>query len=393
MKRIKLLRAVFLVLLVALCGRLYYVQVLSADELTAAAHSQQLIPVLQENSKGVIYDRNMVPLTGVNQNYYYLIHKENLNRSVLLLLQQMEAEPAGEKGEDYLVYRTSVYLPSANELLLKRHKAYGFAVDVHYEDGQLAMPLLSDLEQMYGYLLQKDKAAFYFLGNAAGGLTYGRGITESRADAGTKAASLITTLDANLQKQVEGALASCDAAGCVMVCDVRNGQILAMASRNSENTETADNLAVEKAYPLGTLYGFIGPMADSLDMDPTGAAKALKLGAPVFDGYPGEDAGRLDKKRTTATASQLCRILATLDNGGEAVPLSLVVSTVPEEGIPCLEIAGDVDEALEKLRKTLTAKPLTGDGWAVGYQDDYGIVVHLDCGNPEDIYRLLAACL
>ena len=148
MRRIRAMRTVLMVLLLVLCGRLYYVQILCADELTAAAQGQQMIPVLQENGKGVIYDRNKNPLTGTDRAYYYLIHKDNLTAEAEQLLASMETEPAGQKGEDYLVYRTTVYRPAASYLLQKNYRAYGFSVDVRYGENQAAAPLVADLDQM-----------------------------------------------------------------------------------------------------------------------------------------------------------------------------------------------------------------------------------------------------
>ena len=198
MRRARVLRTVFLVLLMLLCGRLYYVQILCADELTAAAHGQQMIPVLRENGKGVIYDRNMEPLTGTDRAYYYLIHKEDLTAGAERQLALLEAEPAGQKGEDYLVYRTTFYVPNASELLQNQYQAYGFAVDVRYGDDQTAGPLITDLDVMYDRLLQKQEASFYFLGNAAGGLFRGTGVTPDGENA---SAGLITTIDASLQQK------------------------------------------------------------------------------------------------------------------------------------------------------------------------------------------------
>ncbi len=389
MRRTKWIRNVFLILLLLLCGRLYYVQILCADELTAAAHGQQMIPVVQENGKGTIYDRNMTPLTGTDRVYYYLIHKDNLTAGAERQLTRMEAEPAGKKGEEYLVYRAGRYVPSAGFVLQKQYKAYGFCVDVRYGEKQTAAALVTDLDEMYDGLLQKEEPTFYFLGNGAGDLMRGTGMTKERTSGDV--AGIITTIDLPLQKEIEGMFEDIDATGCAVVTDVVTGQILAMVSRGGEQ---APNLAVEKAYPMGAAYGLVRKTAAILDVTPPDVARALELGTPVFDNYPGETAGEvLKQQQTTATVAQVSQMLVTLANQGDAVPLSLIMSTVQEERVPCIASAEETGAALEKLQGELTQKPLTGDGWSAGYVGADVIAIHLEEGNPKKIYHLVADCL
>lgn len=390
MRQIRAMRTVLMVLLLVLCGRLYYVQILCADELTAAAQGQQMIPVLQENGKGVIYDRNKNPLTGTDRAYYYLIHKNNLTAEAEQLLVSMETEPAGQKGEDYLVYRTTVYRPSASYLLQKKHRAYGFSMDVRYGENQAAAPLVADLDQMYDALLQKRDPAFHFLGNAAGGLIHGRGVY-SGSGGDESGGTLMTTLDLELQKTIEAVFAETGVSGCAVVTDCRTGQVLAMVSRGGETDEKGAgvNLAVEQAYPLGKAYALVQKTAVICGQTPADTAPSLGMGMPVFENYPGEDTGVLDGKRTTATAVQVSQALATIASGGNAVPLTLVMSAMKEKSIPCMEMTGDEGMALEQLCGQLAEKPLIGDGWAVGYSGTYAIVVYLEEGEVAEIYSLL----
>lgn len=390
MRRIRAMRTVLMVLLLVLCGRLYYVQILCADELTAAAQGQQMIPVLQENGKGVIYDRNKNPLTGTDRAYYYLIHKDNLTAEAEQLLASMETEPAGQKGEDYLVYRTTVYRPAASYLLQKNYRAYGFSVDVRYGENQAAAPLVADLDQMYDGLLQKREPVFYFLGNAAAGLIHGRGVY-SGSDGDESGGTLMTSLDLGLQKTIEAVFTETDATGCAVVTDHRTGQVLAMVSRDGKMDETGTgvNLAVEQAYPLGKAYALVQKTAAICGQTPADTASALGMGVPVFEDYPGEDAGVLDGKKTTATAVQVSQVLATIASGGNAVPLTLVMSAMKEKSIPCMEMTGDEVTALELLCVQLAEKPLIGDSWAVGYSGTYAIVVYLEKGEVAEIYSLM----
>lgn len=398
MRRAKAMGMVFLILLFLLAGRLYYVQILCAEELTGAAHGQQMIPVLQENGKGAIYDRNKRPITGTDSAYYYLLHKDNLSTGATQLLDQIGASYAGQKGEDYLVYRTSHYVPRASFVLQKQWKAHGFCVNVRYGENQTAASFIADLDEMYCDMLKKEEPVFYFLGNGAGNLMNGTGMVEETAvSSRSEPAALITTIDLSLQQEIERFLLEEDCRGCVAVTDVRNGQILAMADNYGVGLKEAPNLTVEQAYPLGKIYNLIRKAAEVSGENPAETATMLGLGETVFANYPGEAVGSVASESTpTATVVQVSRILTILANGGKAVPLHFVMSTAREESVPCMEIRGDAAAAWLKLKSVFMEKPLTGDGWSAGYGGaggQYAVVVHTEKGHEEKILQHITARL
>ena len=201
----------------------------------------------------------------------------------------------------------------------------------------------------------------------------------------------MTSLDLGLQKTIEAVFTETDATGCAVVTDHRTGQVLAMVSRDGKMDETGTgvNLAVEQAYPLGKAYALVQKTAAICGQTPADTASALGMGMPVFENYPGEDTGVLDGKRTTATAVQVSQALDTIASGGNAVPLTLVMSAMKEKSIPCMEMTGDEVTALELLCVQLAEKPLISDGWAVGYSGTYAIVVYLEKGEGAEIYSLM----
>ena len=104
-KRICFLGCLTAALLLALSGRLYYIQIVCGQALLSGAESQQEIKVQSRGSRGTIYDRNMVRLTDTGESLFYLIKNEENTEDAKKLLEQIGAEPAGHKGEDYIVYR------------------------------------------------------------------------------------------------------------------------------------------------------------------------------------------------------------------------------------------------------------------------------------------------
>lgn len=392
MRRVKGFRVLWVLLLFLLVGRLYYIQVLCSPELTVVARGQQMVPVLQENSKGTIYDRNMNVLTGCEKAYYYLIHKDQLKEDTINLLQQMNAEPAGRRGQDYLVFRTTNYSPHRSHLLQEKGSAYSFCVNVRCGETQTAAYLITDLDEMYSELLTGSSPAFYFQGNGAGELIRGTGMIKGNVSGNgeKEATALVTTLDVELQKSIETLLEEEKMKGSVVVTDTATGHILAMASRTekTDSNETQLNLAVEQSYRLGETYNLIRQIADILDIKTKETAELLGLGTKVFDCYPEESAGKVTAgKKTTATAIQMNRILLTLANEGNQVPPALVMSIAKEESVPCMKLTGKKAEKLRKLQSGLSQKPFTGDGWALGYEGTYAVAIYAEKGNPEKIFQ------
>ena len=76
-KRNKRLLGTFVVLMILLTIRLYYIQIICHEELSKAAQSQYEIMVEGIDTRGMILDRNYVPLIGDANQYYYFIKKEN----------------------------------------------------------------------------------------------------------------------------------------------------------------------------------------------------------------------------------------------------------------------------------------------------------------------------
>lgn len=382
----KWLQVLFLALLLLLSGRIYYIQILCGQELKTAAQCQQVIPVLQENGSGIIYDRHMYPLTKTEKSYYYLIHKEYLSIEAKLLLEGIHAELAGKKDGNYLIYGAKKYRSDTSRLLQKQHHAYAFAVSRRCDDNPTAKSLVEDLDQMYLSSPERDEPAFYFLGNAAGGMIYGEGVVghEDLQIGGEAPAALFTTLDLALQEKVEKLFDDNDVSGCAVVTDTGTGQILAMVSR--EEDDFRRNLAVEEAYDLGKISDLIKQLSSASKCSFEDSAGKMGLGTAVFSDYPGEDVGTLSDKKATATAVQVSQFLTVLANQGQKLPLTMILSAVPEETIPCMTMTEKINTKMMKIQGALEENPLTDASWAVGYEDDYAVVLHMTTGSPRKLY-------
>lgn len=266
----------FMLCLCVLIGRLYYIQVICAAELTTGANRQQMIPVLHPYSRGTIFDRNMEKLTDDSCQYYYLVHRQNCTETFTRLMNLIEGEIAGTKGDDYLVYRAEVFQPTINFLLKENCQVYGFCVSSRYANEQVAAHLIgylntadgtgsSGLEKLYEERLRCDGANLHLVGDGIGQVIKGAGLVNTEA---VSASALVTTIDKNLQKQVENILAEKNLSGAVIVLETNSGQVLAMASSPTFNPNRLTeylasdgselvNKVTQGQYPPGSVFKIV----------------------------------------------------------------------------------------------------------------------------------------
>lgn len=278
-KRIKGLAIISAVFMLALCCRLFYIQVMCREELAQGALSQQIIKVQTRNDRGVIYDRNMIRLTDRCQCYYYLIRKENYDKGAQELLAGIGGQPAGAKGEDYLVFKADRYAEAATKRLIEVYDAYVFCGGSRYEDTQSAVHLIgyirdseetgaSGLEKMFQDRLASSSAKLLMMGDGIGRPIKGIGVTEEAEKTAISPSAVVTTIDSKLQKEVEQILEDSAVKGAVVVLDSKSGQVLAMASTpsfnpnrvgdylNSKQSELV-NKAVQGQYPPGSVFKIV----------------------------------------------------------------------------------------------------------------------------------------
>lgn len=278
-KRVKTLSVFTILLLVALAGRLYYIQIVCHPALSEGAKDQQVIHVQSENERGTIYDRNLVKLTDTCNTYYYLINRENCTVGLERIMKSIDAELAGTKGDDYLVYKTDHFNQAVNEKLRKEYDAYGFCRGSRYEDHQTAAHLIgyvsgenksgaAGLEKQFQSRLASQDSSLSMIGSGTGEPFYGIGVKETREREQISPSSLITTIDSALQKKVEIIMEEEGITGAVVVLQTETGQVLSMASTPTFNPNALEeylhsqsgelvNKAVQGQYPPGSVFKIV----------------------------------------------------------------------------------------------------------------------------------------
>lgn len=275
--RLELTAAVTTIIFAALACRLFYLQILSHDDLQAAAVSQYQVTVDGMDTRGQIFDRNLEPLTGGIQQYIYFLETDRLDGAAKKLLASISArcisvipeivtgsdgddgtDEAGDGGAEdgagpdprYTVYRSQIFDPTVNRRLKEEYGAYVLCTSARYSDSQTACHLLgylnesekkgvSGLEKACEQTLEAEDRKLVLWADSGGGLLSGVSPKLVGGES-LREGNLVTTLDRGLQRACEDILASRGASGAVLVSELKSGEILAWASSPVFNPNTVE---------------------------------------------------------------------------------------------------------------------------------------------------------
>ncbi len=252
-KRLQLLLGLAVLFWSVLAARLYYWQVVCHEELSAAAVSQYQVTAEGLDTRGAILDRNLQPLTGGTQQYYYFIKKERTDSRAMELLTAAGAEKVSAPqniSSGWDVYRTVYFDETVTWNLKEAYGVYTFSGMSRYSDNQTACHLIgylnqsenrgvSGLEQMYEEILKPEDRSLTLWADGVGSLLLNVPPKQSGKWTLTRN-HLVTTLDYGLQKFCESAFSTANLEGTVLVSDTESGEILAWVSSPSFNPNQID---------------------------------------------------------------------------------------------------------------------------------------------------------
>ena len=279
-------------LLLALVARLLWIQVMGGEDLSQAVCDQSLVSLEGANTRGLICDRNGLPLVGDEKRYLYVIRKKDLDYQAAKLLASMGARQTGSSG-GYYVYASEHYKKASGEKLTEKYHAYIMQASSRYQDHQTAVNLIgyvnqrdssgaAGLELMCDKQLRKSRCRLYAAADVKGNLLPGRGlIAESEKNHVSAAQGEVrTTLDKNLQEEVEKIIADYEDDCAVIVLKQSSGDVLAMACAPTFNPNDVTrhlgsgsdellNKATQGEYAPGSVFKIVV------------AAAALEQGIPA----------------------------------------------------------------------------------------------------------------
>ncbi len=300
-QRIHLMMVFLLLLFVILLGRLAFIQLYLGEKLSAEALTQRTRQInIEEYPRGAIMDRNRIPLTntGLTTALYAiptemtssghmssssldytakqiasLLHSENPYSIKKTLLQALIT------GEHAVRIASDLSEAEAREVKrqglpglvvapeIKRYREDGFAVHLlGYVDGGNPVRGLTGIERSYDEVLRQEEGAsgLVSIQDARGMAINGLKLRKPAATT-VKQGAVILTIDKRLQQVIEDVMNSRVKKGAVVLMDVRNKEILAMASRPVYNPYNIDEVIKNDtngslnnrclmSYPPGSLF-------------------------------------------------------------------------------------------------------------------------------------------
>ena len=99
------------VLILALVARLFWIQILGGEDLKQAACDQSLISLQGANTRGLIYDRNGLPMVADHKRYLYIIQKKDMDFQAAKLLASADAKETGSRGDYTSILPGSIKRP------------------------------------------------------------------------------------------------------------------------------------------------------------------------------------------------------------------------------------------------------------------------------------------
>ncbi|WP_434644107.1 penicillin-binding protein 2 [Thermoanaerobacterium thermosaccharolyticum] len=274
--RIIVLNIIITLLILGLLIRLFYIQYIKGETYAKIAVEQKIESLNLEKRRGEIYDRNLIPFVDrTSSEYIYAIPGMIVNKKTASIIlnkitgiSDLEIYKDLNSEKDIIKYKCKYTYKGNLPIGL-------FKMDIpqRYDSNSLARHVIGyygsisyGLENTFNKTLSSNgvESVAVFKDNYN---DYLKGLGVKIINSQNKVFSIETTLDYHIQKAVEDILDKNAINGAAVVLDVKNGDILAMASRpnydqnkvssylESKNEELMNKALME--YPPGSIFKII----------------------------------------------------------------------------------------------------------------------------------------
>ncbi|MBO5227176.1 MAG: hypothetical protein J6B17_03700 [Ruminococcus sp.] len=269
----------------------------ATPEYKEAALNQGSYTVNLPISYGTIYDRNGLPLVNRSSEYIAVVRGDGASAEAVLPY-------VIDKDEFYNKLSSGTpFTCKVNTDKIESDSIHVFEVPVRYDEEQTAQHLIGymhdgegvcGLEADYDYILRQDngRTSVTFEVDGTGGALSGENSLVRYAPAPSQ--GVVTTIDDEIQHICEEAAETLEK-GCIVVMEVKTGDILAMVSKPSyslsnmeEAVSSEDSPLINRAlysYPVGSIFKLVTSAAaiDAGIEDFThNCTGTVKIGSQVF---------------------------------------------------------------------------------------------------------------
>ncbi len=273
------------ILLCLLIGRLAFIQIVDGAEYAEQAKKRQQTSLNGLAIRGIIYDRNMEPLTNREKTYIYFVPKSGMNIELQMMLLNLGAERISTSNAKYDIYRSFEHSQNSSKNMKEKYKVFEFTMNSRYERNQVAEHLIgyinardnkgqTGLEAAYDSLLRIPDNSYYVTMDGTRRIIDGFGMSLNEE---IKKTAIVTTLDYNVQRKVEEVMKEYESNGSVVILDAKTGDLIASASTpgydpdnmedyiNSQGDELI-NKSIRGEYAPGSVFKIV-VMAAALELE------------------------------------------------------------------------------------------------------------------------------
>ena len=296
-KRLLFIKGLSFLVLFALIIRLYYIQIVKQEFYTSEVSKQRELSIPIDSGRGLILDRNFIPLTDRIEKKVAIIFPQyfKLSDNNIFLLEEITGIQAEELYNRIKNSKYNLEFSLKNDINLDDGRLITtkglFIVNkkIRYDDDGV-------LSHVIGYINQVDLRGMSGIEGAMDGLLSGNGGKSVIATLDglkrfipgegyeivsnyKKNESLRLTIDYNIQKIAEDVIDESARQGAIIVSDIKTGEILSMVSRPNFNPNNISehlksegdelyNKAIQMAFPPGSIFKIVVAI-ESLINDPS----------------------------------------------------------------------------------------------------------------------------
>ncbi len=282
-RKIGTLLTVFFLIALVMVGRFFYLQVLAHDKFYKQAANQRSISVKLSDNRGMIYDRNLIPMVGSNRVTHLVVFPEKIidKREATKVLSEVSGE-SGMYSKLSAAQPFQIKLDGISEDMKERLEDNNIFVlegDDRYGESNLARHIIgytapgdghgrSGIEKAFdGFLYSLQGKYVGVVTDAVHRSIEGLGVRFINESGFKGEFDVKLTLDYHIQRQIENCMDSRKISGSVVVLKADTGDILGMASRPDFRQDSVElymnsggsqlvNRAVS-AYNIGSIFKIV----------------------------------------------------------------------------------------------------------------------------------------
>lgn len=290
--RLKISKYIGIILFIGLGARLYYLQVYNNEDLRLASLKQRSVEISLNSKRGVIFDRNLKPLTNEEKTKTIIVSKDMILKNSNLMNYIRDSTKLTTKDFNSILEEDNrlLKIPIREEFDIDENNLFVIDIINRYSNDSLLSHVIgyvnkaenigeTGIERVYDEFLNvTDKESLFIEYDKSRTIILGGSYYADNSLSAEDPSGVQLTIDKDIQSKVEEILDEEKIKGAVIVADVETAEILGLASRPNFDQGTIEdflfnedmvlyNKAIQVAYPPGSIFKIVVLLA-ALEEDP-----------------------------------------------------------------------------------------------------------------------------